>query len=120
MVDNEDPIEMITVTINPGPVSAKKLSGAAGPIKLSVLYSSRVNLGQPALQTELRMEVYEIIRGDNPFYCHGQMELAGITHSFRYNVINDEIMMEIHEGVHDVDATLLRSSPVDGGISSHG
>jgi hypothetical protein len=30
MADNEDPIEVITVTINPGPVSAKKLSGAAG------------------------------------------------------------------------------------------
>ena len=104
MADNKDPIEVITVTINPGPVSAKKLSGAAGPIKLTVMYSSRVNLGQPALQTELQTEVYEIIRGDNPFYCHGQMELAGVTHSFVYNVVNDEIAMEIYEGDFNADA----------------
>jgi hypothetical protein len=92
------------VDLIPG-ISAKKLSGAAGPIKLLVIYSSRVNLGQPALQTELQMEVYEIIRDDNlNCFCHGQMEFAGVTHSFVYAAMNDEITLEIHEGDFDADA----------------
>jgi hypothetical protein len=93
----------IEIELEPGPISAEKLSGAKGPIKLSVLYSSRVDLSQPALQTELLMQVDEIIRDDNPDYCYGQFELAGVTHSFTYSVLNNEISLFVYEGNFNAD-----------------
>jgi hypothetical protein len=105
MITRDDKDDVIPFTV--GPISAKKLSGAFGPIKLLVLYYSHINLGQPALQAELRAHVIEILLKENPYGREGEVELAGVTHSFVYTVANDEISLYVVPGsFDDIDAAI--------------
>ena len=101
-------------TFNVGvPISAEKMSGALGPIKLLVLYHSHLNLGQPALQAELRAHVIEILLTSPDNYSwEGEIELGGVVHSFGGVVCNDGVDLHVLEGSYDdIDTAFSKIEP---------
>jgi hypothetical protein len=96
-------------------------------MQLSVTYRSHLNLNQPALRTKLRARVTEILQENKPkvirgaCYEHyeGEIELAGVVHSFTLTFDGHDTRLFVLEGSYDdfdalhdaIDAALEPDEP---------
>jgi hypothetical protein len=96
-------------------------------MELGVTYRSHLNLNQPALRTKLRARVAEIFRKNKPKairgacfeHYDGEIELAGVVHSFSLTFNGHDVRLFVLEGrfddfdaLHDaIDAALEPDEP---------
>ena len=59
-------------------------------MRLELSYRSDIDLGQPAMQVEIRNHIARCLR-DYPHGCEGIFTLAGVEHCFMYVVQNDVV-----------------------------